>query len=128
MPLGGPDFLPRLILAPMSPKSTPTAMIAAAKPTRARPSRTRSVIWDSNRILSGEQPRRRLKRLPACSPPGPPVRSAAPEDLSRGDHEGYDHKSHGYESAHHEPIELRGAASLRRRGLDPAIPAQEPRA
>ncbi len=41
-----PHFLSRLIQAPLSPKSTPTAMTAAAKPTRARPSRTRSVIED----------------------------------------------------------------------------------
>jgi len=53
----------RRIHAPMSPRSTPPPTTATAKPTRARPRRSRSVMLNLPLIEAGERPDRRLEQL-----------------------------------------------------------------
>ena len=47
----------------MSPRSTPPPTTATAKPTRARPRRSRSVMLNLPSIEAGERPDRRLEQL-----------------------------------------------------------------
>ena len=56
-----PHRLPRVIQAPMSPRRTPAATTATGKPTRARPSRSRSVMSNLHSIVPCEQSHRRLE-------------------------------------------------------------------
>ncbi len=48
----------------MSPRRTPAETTAPAKPTRARPSRSRSVMSNLHSIVPCERPHRRLEQLP----------------------------------------------------------------
>src|SRR3989442_16033072 len=69
----------------MSPRRTPAETTAPAKPTRARPSRSRSVMSSLHSIVPCEHPHRRLEQLPdlpvadlpGCLALAPPARRPA---------------------------------------------------
>ena len=64
LPRAFPHRFPRLIHAPMSPRRTPAETTATAKPTRAKPSRSRSVMSNLPSIVPREHPHRRHGQLP----------------------------------------------------------------